>query len=177
VLSTLPAIATTLIGVLTGEGLRSAASPKRKTGWMLAMGAAGLLAGKIFDVWFPINKKLWTSSYVLFTGGFALVCLALCYWLLDLKQRRGRWSLPAVVYGTNAIAAYVFSELLAHALDGWHVHLADGSVLSWQEFIYQHSFAHLASPPNASLLYALAYVLFCWLITWLLYRRGIFIKV
>ena len=176
-LSTIPAIATTLIGVLTGEWLRSGAGGRQKAGWMLALGLAALVAGKVIDPWFPINKKLWTSSYALFTGGLAVVCLAVCYWLLDIKQRRGRWTMPALVLGTNAIAAYAFSELLAKALDAGQVHLSSGQVLSWQEFLYQRFFAPLASPPKASLLYSLVFVLLCWTVSWMLYRKRIFIKI
>jgi len=176
-LSTVPALGTTLIGVLTGEWLRSDASAKRKAAWMVAMGVAGLAAGKFFNLWFPINKKLWTSSYVLFTAGFALVCLALCYWLLDVKQKRGRWTLPAIVFGANAIAAYTFSEMLASTLYALHVHVAGGGVISWQELVYQRLFSPLANPANASLLYSVVYVLVCWLVAWLLYRRRIFIKI
>jgi predicted acyltransferase len=135
------------------------------------------MAGKVFNLWFPINKKLWTSSYVLFTGGSALIGLALCYWLLDIKQWRGRWTMPTLVLGTNAIAAYVFSELLAKALEAGHVHLSSGQILSWQQFIYQRFFAPLANPAMASLLYALVYVLVCWLVSWTLYRKRIFIKI
>jgi len=177
VLSTIPAIATTLIGVLTGEWLRSAASARRKVAWMLALGVVGVVAGKVFNAWFPINKKLWTSSYVLFTGGLAVVCLAFCYWLLDIKQGRGRWTMPALVLGTNAIAAYAFSELLAKALDAGRVHLCTGQVLSWHEFLYQRLFAPLASTPKASLLYSLVFVLVCWTVSWVLYRKRIFIKI
>jgi len=177
VLSTIPAIATTLIGVLAGEWLRSGASARRKVAWMLALGVVGVVAGKVFNPWFPINKKLWTSSYALFTGGLAVVCLAVCYWLLDIKQRRGRWTMPVLVLGTNAIAAYAFSELLAKALDAGQVHLSSGQVLSWQEFLYQRFFAPLASPPKASLLYSLVFVLLCWTVSWMLYRKRIFIKI
>src|SRR6516165_183534 len=177
VLSTIPAIATTLIGVLAGEWLRSGASARRKVAWMLALGVVGVVAGKVFNPWFPINKKLWTSSYALFTGGLAVVCLAVCYWLLDIKQRRGRWTMPALVLGTNAIAAYAFSELLAKALDAARVHLSSGQILSWQEFLYQRFFAPLASPPKASLLYSLVFVLLCWTVSWMLYRKHIFIKI
>ena len=176
-LSTIPAIATTLTGVLTGEWLRSGARAWRKATWMLALGVAGVVSGKVFNLWFPINKKLWTSSYVLFTGGLALVCLALCYWLLDIKQRGGRWTMPALVLGTNAIAAYAFSELLAKALDAGRVHVSSGQILSWQEFIFQRLFAPLANPPMASLLYSLVYVLVCWGVSWMLYRKRIFIKI
>jgi predicted acyltransferase len=176
-LSTIPAIATCLFGVLTGEWLRSAATPRRKAAWMALLGFAGLVAGEIFNNWFPINKKLWTSSYVLFAAGFALVCLALCYWLLDLRRWRGSWTLPAIIFGTNAIAAYTFSEMLAKVLDAGHVHLSNGQVWNWQEIIYRTCFAPLASPSNASLIYSLAYVVVCLMVTWVLYRKRIFIKI
>ena len=86
VLSTIPAIATSLLGVLTGEWLRSERSARTKAVGLAVFGAAGLAVGKFFDIWFPINKKLWTSSFVIFTAGMALVCLAVCYWVLDVKR-------------------------------------------------------------------------------------------
>ena len=172
VLSTIPALATSLLGVLTGEWLRSRRSAQAKALGMALAGVIGVVTGQIFNIWFPINKKLWTSSYVLFTAGLALLCLALCYWILDIKQRRNYWTKPFLIFGMNAIAAYVFAELISHMLDNMHV----GS-LTWQEFVYQHLFAHLASPMNASLIYGLCYVSVCWAAMWVLYRRGIFIKV
>jgi len=172
VISTIPAVATCLLGVLTGDWLRATRSPRAKALGMAACGVVGLAAGEIFNGWFPINKKLWTSSYVLFTTGLALLCLALCYWLLDVEPWRGRWTKFFLVFGMNAIAAYVFAEIISHLLDGLHA----GS-RTWQEFIYQHGFAHLASPANASLLYGLSYVLMCWMAMWLLYRKKIFIKI
>jgi predicted acyltransferase len=173
VLSTIPAVATSLLGMLTGQWLRSARSAKTKALGMALFGLTGVVAGKIFDLWFPINKKLWTSSYVIFTAGLALLCLALCYWIVDIKQWRGLWTKPLLAFGMNAIAAYVFAEVISHLLD--HMHGAGG--LSWQELVYQGTFARLASPFNASLLYALAYVLLCWAAMWALYRRGIFLKI
>lgn len=176
-LSTIPALATTLIGVLTGEWLRSNASARRKVIGMLILGVAGVAAGKFFGIWFPINKKLWTSSYVLFTGGAGLVGLAICYWVLDVRHWRGRWTMPALVFGMNSIVAYAFSEMLAKILDAWPVHAASGEAASAQDFIYRHCFAPLASAPNASLLYSLAFVLVCWLAAWFLYRKRVFIKI
>jgi len=131
-------------------------------------------AGEILNLGFPINKKLWTSSYVIFTAGLALLCLALCYWIVDAKQRRGPWTKPLLVFGMNAIAAYVFSELISHLLDNVRTRAAG---MSWQESIYGHVFAPLASPASASLLYALAYVLMCWVAMWVLHRKGIFLKI
>ena len=172
VLSTIPALATSLLGVLTGEWLRSRRSAQAKALGMALAGVIGVVTGQIFNIWFPINKKLWTSSYVLFTAGLALLCLALCYWILDIKQRLNYWTKPFLIFGMNAIAAYVFAELISHMLDNMHV----GS-LTWQEFVYQHLFAHLASPMNASLIYGLCYVFVCWAAMWVLYRTKIFLKI
>jgi predicted acyltransferase len=139
---------------------------------MALFGLIGVVAGKILNLGFPINKKLWTSSYVIFTAGLALLCLSLCYWIVDVKRSRGRWTQPLLVFGTNAIAAYVFAELISHLLD---LHTTVGMEL--QEFIYQYTFVPLASPANASLLYALVYVLMCWAAMYVLYRKGIFLKI
>ncbi len=172
-LSTIPALGTSLLGLLTGQWLRSARSATSKVLGLAIFGLTGVVAGKICDEWFPINKKLWTSSYVLFTAGLAMLCLALCYWIADIKRWRGVWTKPLLVFGMNAIAAYFFAEVMSHLLD--HMHTAGGT--AWQEFIYRRTFAALASPANASLLYALAYVLVCWLAMWVLYRKGIFVKI
>jgi len=172
-LSTIPALATSLLGLLTGQWLRSGRSPKSKALGMALFGLIGVAAGKICDLWFPINKKLWTSSYVMFTAGLALLCLALCYWVADIKQWRGLWTKPLLVFGMNAIAAFALSEATSSWLD--QVQATGG--MNWQEFIYRRVFAHLASPANASLLYALAYVLVCWAAMWVLYRKRIFLKI
>jgi len=176
-LSTIPALATTLIGVLTGDWLRSSANSRRKVIGMVALGVIGIVAGRFFGIWFPINKKLWTSSYVMFTGGAALLGLSLCYAVLDLRKWRGRWTMPILVFGMNSIVAYAFSEILAKVLDAWPVRAAGGEVLNAQKFIYQRFFAPLASAPNASLIYSLAFVLVCWVVAWTLYRRRTFIKI
>jgi predicted acyltransferase len=172
VLSTIPAISTCLLGLLAGDWLRTDRSPAAKARGMALAGAMGVVAGKIFDLWFPINKKLWTSSYVLFTAGLALLCLALCYWVLDIKQWRG-WSKPFLVFGMNAIAAYVLAEALAIGLEA--IVLSDGTNL--QEVIYQNAFEPLAAGKVASLLFALTFVLICWGPMWVLYRRRIFLKI
>jgi predicted acyltransferase len=176
-LSTVPAVATCVVGLLTGSWLRSYRSVATKLAGMVACGLVLLTAGKIWNIWFPINKKLWTSSYVLFTAGLALLCLAVCYWVLDIRQWRGRWTKPFLVFGMNAIAAYVLSEAIADLLDNMRLTAADGQILSWQEVIYERLFEPLASPANASLLYAIAYVVVCWAVMWVLYRKKIFLKV
>ncbi|HVN82700.1 MAG TPA: heparan-alpha-glucosaminide N-acetyltransferase domain-containing protein [Terriglobia bacterium] len=175
-LSTLPAIATTLLGVFTGEWLRSKNSPQKKAAWMLISGLAGLALGCVWGVWFPINKKLWTSSYVLFTGGFALVCLAVCYWANDIRNWRGAWTKPFVIFGANAIAAYMIHIILAVCIYSFHAQL-DGRTLNGQDYLFQRFFAPLTGPSFASLLYSVAFVLVCFLPIWLMYRKRIFLKV
>jgi predicted acyltransferase len=176
VLSTIPALATCLAGLLTGKWLRSANSPRMKATAMASVGLAAVVLGRTLDLWFPINKKLWTSSYVIFTAGLALVFLAAAYLITDVKRHRGGWTKPILVFGKNAIAAYFFSEALASILYTFSVNTTTG-VISWQEYIYSHLFAWFASPANASLLYAIAYVVFCWAVMAVLYRKGIFLKI
>ncbi len=164
ILSTLPAIATALCGVLTGEWLRSERPTTNKLAGMFACGVAGVVAGELWGIWFPINKKLWTSSYVVFTAGCALICLAFCYWLTDIKLHRGRWTRPFLIFGTNAITAYVISELIG----GW---------LSWRGYTFLHSLAWLDSVALASLAHSLVVLILCFIPVWLLYRKRIFLKV
>ena len=176
ILSTIPSIATCMLGVMSGDWLRSKRSPETKALGMAAFGILGIITGEIMNIWFPINKKLWTSSFVVFTAGMALVFLALCYWLVDIKQFR-RWTTPFLVFGANSIAAYVFAELFARLLYGGTHHYVNGQRVSWAQFIYEHFFVPLGSPASASLYYALAYVAICWVAMWLLYRKRIFIKI
>jgi len=172
VLSTIPALATCLAGLLTGKWLRTANSGVEKAVSMLAVGVLAILVGRTWDVWFPINKKLWTSSYVIFTAGLALMCLAACYWMVDVKRLRGAWTKVILVLGTNAIAAYFFSEFVAKLIENIHI-----GGMTIQQSIYQRLFVPFASPANASLLFALMYVAFCWGAMALLYRKRIFIKI
>jgi predicted acyltransferase len=177
IISTIPAIATTLIGVLTGHWLRSRKSPTIKTLAMLLAGILGLVAGQVWNIWFPINKNLWTSSFVLFTGGFALIFLAFLYWMLEIKKWRGAWTMPILVFGMNAIAGFVADSLVYGPGYSFTVKTANGVTLSWHDAAQTRLQALGASPPNASLIYSLGAVLFCWILLWLLWRKRIFLKV
>jgi predicted acyltransferase len=177
ILSNIPAVATCLLGLLTGKWLKTAYSPRIKTLATVAAGVLAIAAGRTMHLWFPINKKLWTSSFVIFTAGLALLVLAAFYWVSDVKRRRGWWTWPILVFGTNAIAAYFLSEALAATLSSIHITLSSGGVVSLQEYIYSRWFVSFASPANASLLFALAYVAVCWAVMAVLYRKGITIKV
>ncbi len=170
-LSTIPALATTLIGVLTGHWLRTEKTRYEKAAGMFVVGAICVALGWAWNAFFPINKALWTSSYVLFTGGLALQFLAFCYWLIDIKGYR-RWAKPFEVFGLNAIALYVVANLIAVSLG--LIKVGEGSLGGW---IYDRVFASWASPVNASLAFAICFVLVCLVLMWILYRRRIFLKV
>ncbi len=170
-ISTIPAIATGLLGHLTGFLLRSNLEKVRIAGWMFVLGWAGMLAGWIWGIWFPINKNIWTSSYVLFMAGAALEFLGVCYWLIDVYAWR-KWAHPAVVFGMNAILVYVLSGIVGDLLGVVEI---GGQTL--KEWIVQHLFAWWATPMNASLLFAILYVALWWLVMDLFYRRRIFIKI
>ena len=176
ILSTLGALATTLAGVLTGHLLRSRRADAEKVSALFVAGVACVVAGWAWNYWHPVNKPLWTSSYVLFTAGLGLQLLAVCYWLIDMKGYR-RWSVPFAVYGTNALAVFFLTGICAELLGVIRFKGADGTTTSLQSLIFKNLFLSWASPVNASLAFALCFVL-VWLgVMWLLYRRNIFIKV
>jgi predicted acyltransferase len=168
-LSTLPAVATTLIGVLAGQWLK--VRRKRATPGLLLGGLVGLVVGEVWNLAFPINKALWTSSYAVFTAGAALVTLAACYWLVEARGQRG-WTRPFAVLGVNALALFFLSTLVARLLLTLKVTGPAGRV-SLHAWLFDRLFAPWASPVNASLAFALAY-LGLWLgVMWLLERYRI----
>ncbi|WP_199726365.1 acyltransferase family protein [Acidipila sp. EB88] len=171
-LSTLPAIGTLCLGLLTGLWLRSRHSAERKLAGLVTAGLTSLLLGGLWNLALPINKKMWTSSYVLWAGGWSLLLLALFFWLADVKRWRGPAWAPLLVFGRNAITSYVFAELLA----GWcffaHIHGVGASL-----FVYQHFFQNRITPAIGSLLFSLAFVAVCWVPMAVLYRRHIFLKI
>ncbi|HVF48633.1 MAG TPA: heparan-alpha-glucosaminide N-acetyltransferase domain-containing protein [Pyrinomonadaceae bacterium] len=176
ILSTIPAIATTLAGVLTGQWLRSERTPPDKVAGLFVAGAGLVVAGWAWHFWFPINKALWTSSYVLFTAGLALQLLGVCYWLVDIKNYR-RWATPFRIFGTNALAVFFLSGIFERIMSLIKFTRAGGSQVSSKTLIYETLFASWAAPVNASLLYAVCYVLFWLALMTILYRKRIFIKV
>jgi len=176
ILSSIPAVATALCGVLTGHWLRSGKPQFEKVTGLFVAGLVCIVAGWAIDPWFPINKALWTSSFVIFMAGMALQLLALFYWLIDIKGIK-KWALPFTIYGVNAIAVFVLSGLAARLMSLWKVSQPDGSKLDVHTLIYQHLFASWAEPINASLFFAITYVLIWLFLMWLLYRKNIFIKV
>jgi predicted acyltransferase len=173
--STIPAIATTVLGIVAGFGLRSSAERPVKAMVLAAAGVAGIAVGLLWDLAFPINKNLWTSSYVIFTGGAAALSFAACYWALDVKGWRW-WARPFVILGTNAITLFVLSGLLAKMLGLIRWSDARGNAVSLQGYVYAQWYAPIAAPKNASLLFALTHLAVMFVILWWMFRRKIFLK-
>lgn len=168
--STLPSIATALFGVLTGQILRRSHNHSERAARIFLSGNGLMLAGLILSAWMPINKNLWTSSYAVFMAGISAVVFAACYWICDAKGYQ-RWAKPLVIYGTNAMAAYIAAGLLARILG-----LIKVGDISLRKYIFESCFAPFASPVNASLLYAIAFDLVIFAFAYFLYRKQWFLK-
>ena len=141
---------------------------------------ACLVVGFEWSQWFPLNKNLWTSSYVLVAAGWSLLVLTLAYWVVEQwgwgKGRGKGWVFPWLVFGSNAIMAYMFSELFPTALDSIHF-TANGKRTNGLDYLYSHVFAHIPNPGWAAFAYSVTMTAICFLPVWFLYRKKIFIKV
>jgi predicted acyltransferase len=174
--STIPAIATGLFGVLMGIILKAKQrTQENKVVWLFFFGFFGFLLGLIVDLFFPINKSLWTSSYVLYTGGLASMGLAFCYWLIDVRQVTW-FTKPFVIYGINAITVFFASGIIARSMNIIKTTL-NGQEISLKGYLYQQFFTPYLSPINASLAGAITFVLIWLLVLWLMFRKNIIIKV
>ena len=171
ILSTVPALATTLVGVSTGSWLRSGRSRHAITMGLFAGGALGLGVGLLWQRSFPVNKALWTSSYAVLTAGLAALALAACYWLVEVRGYR-QWALPFAVFGVNALALFFLSSLVSRVLT-----LIRWGGSSVQGLLFDRLFVPWASPINASLAYALAYVVVWWAVMWVLFRFNVRLRV
>jgi predicted acyltransferase len=181
-LGTLPAVGTGLLGILSGTWLRQKDRPVHERISGLFVAGLGLtVLGLIWDAWFPINKALWTSSYVVLAGGLAMLMLAAAYWLIDRPDAPAaarRWALPFVAFGVNAITVFFLSGLIPRILTMINVSTADGKTTGVKEWLYQTLFVPFFSDPrNASLAGALTFVLIWFGILWVMYRRNVIIKV
>ncbi len=172
ILGTIPAVATCLSGVMAGHLLRSKLEMKDKALWMFIIGAVSTIIGMAWGLGFPINKALWTSSYVFYTSGIAFTCLAFCYFVFDiLKFRKG--TTPLLAFGMNALAAYILAGFMAILFGKIQV-TTDASLQGW---LYQNLFTPWLPPKVASLFYALFFVGLIFIPIWILYKKKIYIKV
>lgn len=179
-LSTVPAVASAVLGIAGGLWLGSDISPQRKVINLAAAGVAAIAIGYAWNPFFPINKNLWTSSYVFFTAGMAAVLLALLHAAIDSGDppRPRSWPVRmSVILGTNAITLFAVSALLVKTMNLIKITQADGQVVAISRWLYTHAFAPFAPPKIASLGYAIAnlVVLFT-LLAWM-HRRRLFLRV
>ena len=168
IVSTLPAIGTTLLGILAGQMLRVKDNREK---WLAASGVVLAVLGELTSCWMPINKSLWTVPYALLMAGLATLEFLVLYWLIDIKGWR-KWAKPFLIFGSNAIAVFVLSGLIGRLFG-----LIKIQRQSLGGFLYTTLFAPLASQMNASLLYALSFVGMLFLAAWFLYWRRWFLRV
>jgi predicted acyltransferase len=175
IVSTMTALATTLFGILTGHWLRSPRSVQAKAQGLLGAAIGLLAAGSVMDIWLPINKNLWTSSFTVFMAGMSTLCLAVFFWVMDVKGYQ-RWAAPFDILGMNALAIYVLSIITARMLYlcGWAQ--PDGSFLEVREVLFQTLFEPWAPTIAASLIYAITFVLLMYVVAWAMWKRRVFIK-
>ena len=171
VISTVPAIATVLFGILAGGILRSKRSLWERITLLFIPGNLLLAAGMICNQWLPINKKLWTSSFSMFMAGLGFVFLALFVYFVDLRGFQ-RWLKPFIILGRNAIVIYMLSELLSEVLDDFSV-----AGQSLHERIYQTVFVPLGSPMNASLLWAITFTLVMYVVAYAMHKRNLIVRI
>ena len=177
ILSTVPAIATALCGVFAGDWLINAAAHRHRALSLWAAGAIATVVALAWDLVFPINKNLWTSSFALLSAGFATQLLAVCYWVLDVKGVKA-WALPFVAFGRNALAAYFLSVSLDIIMTRWAVAAPDVS-LKWSLYthVFESPLARCCGMELASMAYAIAYVALWAVIVIVMYRRRIFVGI
>jgi predicted acyltransferase len=177
ILSTLPAVATGLFGVLIGTWLRRKDREESvKISWMFSIGILAVILGLIWDLCFPINKALWTSSFVLYAGGLATIGLALCYWLIDVQGYK-KGTTPFVVYGVNAITVFFLSGLIPRILSMIMVTMPDGTPVNSRIRMYETFYTPYFTPINASLAGAVTFILIWLLILWIMFKKDIIVKV
>ena len=176
ILSTLPAISTCLLGIIYGDWLqRKDRTAENKVAWLFNFAALLIISGLIWDGFFPMNKALWTSSFVLFTGGLAMAGLTISCWLIDVNGRQ-KFIEPFLAFGSNAITIYVVSGYLPLLIGAIPV-MDDGIKSNVWQYVYHHAFSSWLSPVNASLAGALVYVIILTIPMILMYRKKIFIRI
>jgi predicted acyltransferase len=174
IISTLPAIATVLFGIVAGHILRLDGPLGRRAAWLFIVGSLLVVTAEVCNTWLPINKKLWTSSFSLFMAGLDFAIFAIMLWIVDVQGYK-RFTKPLAILGMNAIAVYMASELLDQVFRAIHV-TSNRQPVTLHDWLFMLC-STLASPINASLLYAIAYTMLMYLVAYVMYRRGWFLRV
>jgi len=176
-LSSIPSVATVLLGYFTGRVIEKSNGVTVAIKKIIIFGTVSVIIGWFWGYLFPINKPLWTSSYVLYTGGLAMLFLAFLLWVIDVKKIN-YWSKPFIHFGTNPLFIFMFSILYVKVI----IYLvkftnAEEETISGYSYLYKNIFVPIAGNMNGSLLFAVAHIIFFWLLTYFLYRKKIFIKI
>jgi predicted acyltransferase len=174
--STIPAIATTMLGNLAGQWIGTKRPLLDRLAALFAAGALGMVAGLMWNWSFPINKSIWTSSYVVFTGGMACVAIATIMWIVDVQGAK-RWTKPLVIYGMNPMVAFVGSGVMERCIYSIFTVPYHGKSTALETALYEWGFHSWLEPMNASLAFAIAFVALWFGILYLLYKKQIFFKV
>jgi predicted acyltransferase len=159
-----------------GGWLRSDRRPGKKALGLAAAGLFLVIVGRLLHPIFPINKNLWTSTFVLFTGGFAMLALAACYWIVDVRAWRA-WTKPLLVFGMNAILAYALAALVSEVSTDFEFSDLPGHQTTLHGWLYERFFVPHGSPVNASLAFAVFFVAVIYLLLWPFYQRKIFLRI
>jgi predicted acyltransferase len=176
-LSSIPAVATLLLGYFSGRFIDLSENTMNAIKKLLLIGALTLFVGFIWSFIFPINKPLWSSTYVLYTGGLAMAFLAFLLWIIDAHHYK-KWAMPFIHFGTNPLAIYMFSGLYVSSIIYFiEIPTNTGEILSGYGFLFQKVFVPIAGNMNGSLLFAITHIIFFWFITYVLYKNKIFIKI
>ncbi len=176
-LSSIPSVATLLIGYFSGRFIDLSKNTLKAIKKLLAIGALTVFVGFIWSFIFPINKPIWTSTYVLYTGGLAMVFLALLLWIIDVQHFK-KWATPFIHFGTNPLAIYMFSGLYVSAII-YLIKITNdkGELVVGYDYLFTDVFVPIAGNMNGSLLFAITHIVIFWLITFILYKKKIFIKI
>jgi predicted acyltransferase len=169
-LSTLPSIVNVLIGYLAGEYIRKHSNSYETIAKLLMAGALLILVALTVNMAFPINKKLWTSSFVLLTTGLDLLILPLLIYWIEIKRKQ-KWTYFFIVFGRNPLFIYLLSEILLITL--YLIPVGQGTLAGW----FYSIFSSFANPINASFLFAFFFMLTCWAVGWVLDKKKIYIRV
>lgn len=174
-LSTLPAMVNVIFGYLIGEIISLTKDFTQLIKKLLVIGIAGIALGLLWGLVFPINKPIWSSSYVVYTIGIALVMLSLFIWLIDIKGAK-KWTTPLLIYGTNPLLIFVLSIVWVKVII-YLVHFGEGEEqISGYSWLYQSVFVPIGGNMFGSLLFALFHGVLFWAVGYMLYKKKIFLK-
>lgn len=177
ILSTLPAIGTGIAGLLIGQLLIHEIPQRKKSLQLLGIGVAAIILSLLWNIVFPINKALWTSSYVIYTAGLATLILSILYYITDVRKYES-WTKPFIIFGVNPMVIFFFSGIIPRVLGMIKVLSPEEELISVQAYIYDYMIVPLfENPTNASLAGALIYLVIWFVILTLFYRKNLIFKV